>query len=139
MRNGRSVTPAIGATARLFGSRWPPMRTYRNEMFVRRGSDYTRLNARVELDATDERTSLGAQTRRRSRSDPPPSARRLVRRRCCSRSALRRGPLRGHPRAVGRVVAGAVLIGIVVGHLAPRWRPVVYDRRRASVIASGLA
>src|SRR5678815_446625 len=31
MRNGRSVTPAIGATARLFGSRKPPMRTTRME------------------------------------------------------------------------------------------------------------
>src|SRR6185295_2421839 len=29
MRNGRSVTPAIGATARSFGSRKPPMRTTR--------------------------------------------------------------------------------------------------------------
>jgi hypothetical protein len=27
MRNGRSVTPAMGATARLFGNRRPPMCT----------------------------------------------------------------------------------------------------------------
>src|SRR3954454_7190083 len=33
MRNGRSVTPAIGATARLFGSRTPPMCTTRIDFF----------------------------------------------------------------------------------------------------------
>src|SRR6478672_3139316 len=33
IRNGRSVTPAIGATARLFGSRRPPMRTTRIYFF----------------------------------------------------------------------------------------------------------
>src|SRR6476620_4457580 len=33
IRNGRSVTPAIGATARLFGSRRPPMRTTRIDFF----------------------------------------------------------------------------------------------------------
>jgi len=43
-------------------------------MFVRRGSDYTRLNARVEREVTDEHTLPDAQTRRRSRNDPPPSA-----------------------------------------------------------------
>src|SRR6478735_2606793 len=71
IRNGRSVTPAMGATARLFGSRRPPMRTTRIDFFSEGFELY--------LFATSRRASRRAAAERLTQSEEHRASERSLR------------------------------------------------------------
>ena len=117
LRNGRSVTPAIGATASLFGKRWGPMRMLGGWLLDgeglrwmrRRGAiDYTgfamRCNARATAPRSRRAQRSGAAPRANARSGEAEEHR--ARERAASRAARRRAARAPAPRGQRRATGG---------------------------------